>query len=91
MGLALFATFRAAGLPDPNLVLETIVEGGPQARTWGWANVIAGVLPLMERVGVATSAEVEPETLADRLLAELVAHDATVIGPPLIGAWSTVR
>jgi hypothetical protein len=76
---------------DPQLLLEAIVEGGPKARTWLWANVVGGVLPLMERLGVATRSEVDPTTLAERLLAELAANDGAMIGPPLVGAWATVQ
>jgi SAM-dependent methyltransferase len=90
MGLSLFTAYRAAGLPDPQLILETFVAGGPQAPAWGWANVIRGAVPVMERLGIATEKEVGPATLADRLLAELLANSAIMIGPPLIGAWSTV-
>jgi SAM-dependent methyltransferase len=90
MGLSLFSVYRAAGLPDPQLIFETFVAGGPQAPAWGWANVIRGVVPLMERLGIATEAEIAPATLADRLLAELLPNNGIVIGPPLIGAWSTV-
>jgi hypothetical protein len=35
-------------------------------------------------------AEVDPPTLADRLLAETNACDGCVIGPPMTGAWVTV-
>lgn len=90
MGLSLFSAFSAAGLPDPQLILEALVGGGPDAPAWGWANVVKGVVPLMERLGVATSAEVDPPTLANRLLAEIIAANGAVIGPPLVGAWSVV-
>ena len=43
----------------------------------------------MERLGVATSNDVDPATLADRLLAELIANDGIMVSPPMIGAWST--
>jgi hypothetical protein len=46
------------------------------------------LLPLMERTGVATAAEVDLDTLAARLREELVTADATVVPPPLIGAWT---
>jgi hypothetical protein len=42
----------------------------------------------MERTGVASAAEVEVDTLAARLREEIVAADATVVPPPLIGAWT---
>ena len=46
------------------------------------------LLPLMERTGVATAAEVGVDTLAARLREEVVAADAVVVPPPLIGAWA---
>jgi hypothetical protein len=46
------------------------------------------LLPLMERTGVAGAAEVGVDTLAARLREEVVALDATVVPPPLIGAWT---
>jgi SAM-dependent methyltransferase len=87
MGPSLFTTFRAAGLPEPRLLVETFAQGGPDAPAWGWANVVSGVVPLMDRLGVTTAAEVDPATLAGRLLAETLACDGCVIGPPMTGAW----
>ena len=45
----------------------------------------------MERLGVATRAEVDPATLADRLLTETLAHDGCVLGPPMVGAWARLH
>lgn len=87
MGPSLYSAFCAAGLPGPDLVMESSAAGGPEAPAWGWANVVAGVVPLMERLGVTTRAEVDPDTLADRLLAEVLACDGNVIIPPMTGAW----
>jgi SAM-dependent methyltransferase len=88
MGPSLFTAFRAAGIPRPRLLVEAIAEGGPAAPAWGWANVVSAAVPLMERLGVATRAEVDPATLANRLLAETLAHDGCVITPPMTGAWN---
>jgi len=90
MGLRLYRCFVAAGLPAPEMILESVVAGGRDAPAWGWANLVRGVIPLMERLGIATSAEVQPDTLADRLLAEMTAENGIFVGPPMIGAWSRV-
>jgi SAM-dependent methyltransferase len=90
MGPALYGTFRMAGLPGPTLLVEAFAAGGPDAPAWAWANVISAAIPLMERFGVATRADIDPDTLADRLLAETLADDGCVIGPPMFGAWATV-
>lgn len=90
MGPSLHAAFRAAGLPGPRLLVEAFAAGGPDAPAWAWANVIAATVPLMERLGVATRAEVDPPTLANRLLTETLTTDGCLIGPPLTGAWTTM-
>jgi SAM-dependent methyltransferase len=88
MGPSLYATFRAAGLPGPDLIVESSAVGGPDAPAWAWANFIAAAVPLMERSGLTTRAEVDPGTLADRLLAEVLACDGCVIIPLMTGAWT---
>jgi SAM-dependent methyltransferase len=87
MGPSLFTAFRAAGLPEPHLLAETNAGGGPDSPGWAWANVILATVPLMERFGVATRADVDPATLAERLQAETLAADGCVYGPPMTGAW----
>lgn len=49
---------------------------------------MAGLVPLMERLGVAPRAEVGPEALGDRLLAETLGNDGCVILPLMTGAWA---
>jgi SAM-dependent methyltransferase len=88
MGLSLYPTFIAAGLPAPELRLECAVGGGDRAFAWAWANVMRGVLPLMERFGITTAAELGPDTLADRLWDDLRAANGIVISPPMIGGWA---
>jgi ubiquinone/menaquinone biosynthesis C-methylase UbiE len=88
MGLSLYSTFVAAGLPAPQMRLECAVAGGAEAPVWGWANLMRGVLPLMERLGVATAAELEPDTLTQRLLDDVVGNDGICIAPPLVGVWA---
>lgn len=90
MGPALYPLFRTAGLPGPSMLCETLIEGGPDAPAWGWANTLIGALPAMESLGVVTRNELDPETLADRLLAEIRAAGGSVIAPPMTGAWITV-
>jgi ubiquinone/menaquinone biosynthesis C-methylase UbiE len=90
MGPRLYSLFTAAGLARPRLLVEAYAEGGPGAPAWGFANVVSGVVPLMEKLGVTTAAEVDPATLADRLLAEAASADSCVICPPMTGAWAVL-
>jgi hypothetical protein len=57
MGPKLHSLFAEAGLPRPRLLIEAYAQGGPEAPARGWANVVSGVVPLMEKLGVATLAE----------------------------------
>jgi SAM-dependent methyltransferase len=87
MGLKLFATFRAAGLPDAEMQAETIVGGGAGYGGYAYlAGVIRSVLPLLERFGIATAEEVDIETLADRLRAELVSSGGVMPLQMIVGA-----
>ena len=89
MGLKLFPTFIAAGLPDPLMRLDGIIGGGPDYPGYQMlVEVIRSLLPLMEKFGVATPAEVDVETLADRVRDEFVEGGGVLVFPSLIGAWS---
>jgi hypothetical protein len=84
MGLSLHPTVLAAGLPAPELRMESAVGAGDLA--WAWANVMRGVLPAMERFDITTAAVLEADTLAQRLQDELRDAQGIVIAPPMIGA-----
>ena len=88
MGGKLFAAFRAAGLP-PQQIVAGRMEGGLHSFIYDYvAGTIGSLLPAMERFGVTTAAEVDVGTLAERLRREAVGLDASVMPPPLIGAWA---
>ena len=88
-GLKLSRIYRDAGLPAPETLQGARVESGPDSPVYAWlAETARTLLPLMERTGVASAAEVGVDTLAARLREEIVAADATVVPPPLIGAWT---
>ncbi|NLU68836.1 hypothetical protein [Streptomyces sp. HNM0574] len=90
MGHTLFAAFRAAGLPDPEMHVESAVRCGERAghAAHRRADLLVATLPLMERTGVTTRVQLAPDTLGDRLEAELTAHDGIVMLGPLSAAWA---
>jgi len=89
MGGKLFATFLAAGLPAPQMIAAARVEGGAQSPVYDYlAAVLRSLLPMTEQVGVATAAEVDIDTLGERLRSEAVANNASIMLPPLVGAWT---
>jgi SAM-dependent methyltransferase len=89
MGLRLGRVFEDAGLPAPRMLLGARVERGPDSPAYQQvADVTRTLLPLMEKTGVASVAEVGIDTLASRLRDEAVALDATLVSPLLVGAWA---
>jgi ubiquinone/menaquinone biosynthesis C-methylase UbiE len=91
MGSRLFATFRAAGLPAPEMMLRARVEGTADSPAYAYlANTVRSLLPMAERFGVVTAAEVDIDTLADRLRDAVLRAGAVVIPPSMVGAWARV-
>jgi SAM-dependent methyltransferase len=92
MGLKLRSAFLAAGLPAPALRSEQDLGGGAD---WpGYDNlalVVRSMLPVIVATGAATAAELEVDTLADRLRSQLIATGGVAASPPLVGAWARVR
>jgi SAM-dependent methyltransferase len=92
IGGKLYHLFRKAGLPGPALVQHISVAGGTDTRPFceNIAGIITSLLPRMEKFGIATAAEVQVETLAERLEQEICAAEAQVTYMPAIAAWTTV-
>jgi hypothetical protein len=51
---------------------------------------LRSLLPTIERNGVATAAEIEIDTLADRLRKDAISREAVVFTPRLVGAWASL-
>jgi len=92
MGIKLHATFVAAGLPAPSMRLESVIAGGTNISDYVHlkTDVACSLAPEMERLGIATAGEVDIETLAERVLAEVTANSGVIVGRSEIGAWSRV-
>jgi SAM-dependent methyltransferase len=89
MGGKLLSTFIAAGLPAPEMIAAGRVGGGLHSPIYEYlADLLRSMLPMTEVLGVATRAEVDIDTLAERLRREALEQNASLMGPVLIGAWS---
>jgi SAM-dependent methyltransferase len=89
MGLKLYSTFVAAGLPGPSMSLEASIGGGENDPGSALLpEVIRSLLPVMERLGIASAEQVQIESLESRVRAEIAELDAVTILPTLIGAWT---
>jgi hypothetical protein len=90
MGTKLHSTFVAAGLPAPSMRLEALVGGGTNSTDCLHlvADLVGTLLPEMERLGIAKPADVELETLAERMREEAISNSSVIFGHWQVAAWS---
>lgn len=87
-GLELYSIFVAAGLLPPRMRIDALIVGGADFPYHIVTATIQSLLPVMEKLKIATAAEVELATLSQRMRDEVVASNGVALSPALIGAWS---
>jgi hypothetical protein len=91
MGVQLYSTFLAAGLPAPSLSLDAGIWGGADNPAASMvADVVQSLLPALLQNGIATEAEVGIVSLWERLQAELAEGGGVAVSPSLVGAWTAI-
>lgn len=89
VGYGLHRVFQSAGFPVPEMEVAAPLIRGEDPAQYEWcASTLAMILPTTVKLGVATAEEVDIETLADRLRAEVLAADAVVRFTDLVGGWA---
>ena len=89
MGYGLGRVLRAAGLSQPQMSVAARWEEEPDAMAYRiLAEVTRTLLPVMTRLGVATAAEVDIDTLESRLRRAAAEAGSGVCAPLLVSAWS---
>lgn len=92
MAARLYTIFVRAGLGAPEMRMQTFI-GGPAASARlleAMADLVATVVPALERLGIATTAEIGIATLAERMKREVAANNCLIIGRSEVGAWARV-
>jgi SAM-dependent methyltransferase len=88
MGFDLAAALERAGLVVEQVRAEAIVQTPTLRHPVG--TIIRAMLPRIVAHGVATEAEIDVDTLDERLAAECAAANATYVGDMAFGAWARV-
>jgi SAM-dependent methyltransferase len=89
MGPHLFKTFVDAGLPAPQVRMEGNCGGGPNYGGYDLvAETVRTLLPAIERYRIATAAEVDIETLMERMRAEVVAGGGVFCMSEFWSVWA---
>lgn len=88
MGLRLRQVFVDAGLPAPELWLQAVVEGGPDAAIYLYiTESLRSMLPLAERFGITSLSTGEIDELERQLRGEVTASGGVLTSPLVVGAW----
>jgi SAM-dependent methyltransferase len=90
MASRLYTTFVGAGLPAPSMRMQTFIGGGAACADFLRAvvDLVATLLPTMERQGITTAAEADVATLAERLTVEVIDNGSVVVGRSEVGVWT---
>jgi SAM-dependent methyltransferase len=87
MGLALYPIFQEVGLPAPKTHLE-IPLGSDEGFIRVISDLVCSLRPLAHRHNVSLEELGDPNTLRNRICAEITAANTVVSVVPLLGAWS---
>ncbi|MFP2899944.1 class I SAM-dependent methyltransferase [Corallococcus sp. 4LFB] len=88
MGMELVSTLRRAGLVvDDGVIGGRLGVTADAEPTQALVETVRTLLPHMERLGVALAMEVDIDTLAARLTAELRANGGVLVPSLMVGAW----
>jgi hypothetical protein len=89
MGMRLFHLMTEAGLQQPNCWAECLIDGGPDSTFYEWfTETVRSVVPKLEALGLATEAELEPDTLAERMRQEALSQHGCIATPPIVSAFA---
>jgi SAM-dependent methyltransferase len=89
MGTKLFASYLDAGLPAPHLIVEAPVGGGSDWPGYDYTvETLRSLMPMLQQTNAVDPAEVQIDTLAERLRREVVEHRAVQMLPIMFGAWA---
>jgi SAM-dependent methyltransferase len=89
MRARLHAAFVDAGLGAPEMRLEALLGGGAHGADLIAlvVGLVATLLPRMEALGIATTADVGLDTLGERMMREVATTGSVVVGHWQVAAW----
>ena len=89
LGLEMHSLFLDCGLPGPSMRMDTFVSGEENSPVYKLlAEAVRSLVPTLEKLNIASAAQVEIETLTDRMRTEVLAKRAVAMSYGLVGAWA---
>jgi SAM-dependent methyltransferase len=89
LGLEMHSVFLDCGLPRPNMCVDALVSGEENSPVYKLvAEAVRTLVPALEKLNIASAAQVQIDTLADRMRQEVVAKRGVAMSYALVGAWA---
>jgi len=89
LGLEMHSLFLDCGLPAPRMRTDTLISGEGDSPVYKLvAEAVRTLVPTLEKLNIASAAQVQIESLADRMLADVVAKRGVATSYGLVGAWA---
>jgi hypothetical protein len=93
VGAKLASIFAASDLPAPSIRMAAVIGAGANSLVPAHrlAGLVRTVLPSAEELGLVSRGELDPDSLAERIIDEAAASASSVIGWSEVRAWSRVE
>jgi SAM-dependent methyltransferase len=89
LGLEMHSLFLDSGLPGPSMRMDALVSGEEDSPVYKLlAEAVRSLVPTLEKLNIASGAQVQIETLTDRMRKEVIAKRAVAMSYGLVGAWA---
>lgn len=89
LGLEMHSLFVDCGLPAPRMRTDTLVSGEENSPVYKLlAEAVRSLVPTLEKLNIASAAQVKIDSLADRMCREVVAKRGVAMSYGLVGAWA---
>jgi len=91
-GSKLPSWFAQAGLPAPSMRMATIVGAGANCQDAAkrLAGLVTTLLPAIEQRGLVEPGELDPQTLAERLVRDVTATASLVVAASELTGWTSL-
>lgn len=89
LGLEMHSLFVDCGLPAPRMRMDTLVSGEGDSPVYLLlAEAVRSLIPTLERLNIVSAAQVEIDSLADRMREDVTAKRGVAMSYGLVGAWA---
>ena len=89
LGLEMHSLFLDCGLPGPSMRMDALVSGEEDSPVYKLlTEAVRTLVPTLEKLNIASAAEVQIESLTDRMREEVVAKRGVAMSYGLVGAWA---